>query len=88
MTVRITLVFTVNDPEPLRRITEAGGGIAVMPRSFVEDALTAGALVKVLPGWSLRSGTINAVYPVERRRSRNVHAFLDHMIEYLSKRDL
>jgi LysR family transcriptional regulator for bpeEF and oprC len=86
--VRITPVITVNDPEPLRRIAEAGGGIAVIPRSFVEDALTAGALVQVLPGWSLRSGTINAVYRVERRRSRNVHAFVDHMIEYLSKRDL
>jgi DNA-binding transcriptional LysR family regulator len=82
--VRITPVLTANDPEPLRRIAEAGGGIAVMPRSFVEDALAAGTLVEVLPGWSLRGGTINAVYRVERARSRHLHAFLDHMIGYLS----
>jgi DNA-binding transcriptional LysR family regulator len=82
--VRITPVLTANDPEPLRRIAEAGGGIAVMPRSFVEEALTAGALVEVLPEWSLRGGTINAVYRAERSRSRHVHAFLDHMIGYLS----
>jgi len=86
--VRITPVFTVNDPEPLRRIVEAGGGIAVMPRSFVEDALTSGALVEVLPGWSLRTATINAVYRVELGRSRNVRAFVDHMIGYLSERAL
>jgi LysR family transcriptional regulator, regulator for bpeEF and oprC len=82
--VRISPVLTANDPEPLRRIVEAGGGIAVMPRSFVEDALSAGALVEVLPGWSLRGGTINAVYRVDRGRPRHVHAFLDHMIAYLS----
>jgi len=86
--VRITPVFTVNDPEPLRRIAEAGGGIAVMPRSFVEDALTSGALVEVLPGWSLRTATINAVYRVELGRSHNVRAFVDHMIGYLSERAL
>ena len=63
--VRITPVFIVDDPEPLRRIAEAGGGIAVLPRSFVEDALTSGVLVEVLPGWSLRTATINAVYRVE-----------------------
>jgi LysR family transcriptional regulator, regulator for bpeEF and oprC len=82
--VRITPVLTANDPEPLRRIVEAGGGIAVMPRSFVENALTTGALVEVLPGWSLRGGTINAVYRAERGRSRHVHAFLEHIIGYLS----
>jgi DNA-binding transcriptional LysR family regulator len=82
--LRITPVLTANDPEPLRRIAEAGGGIAVMPRSFVEDALTSGTLVEVLPEWSLRGGTINAVYRAERGRSRHVHAFVDHMIEYLS----
>jgi DNA-binding transcriptional LysR family regulator len=76
------------DPEPLRRIADAGGGTAVMPRSYVEDALTSGALVEVLPGWSLRSTTINAVYRVELRRSRNVRAFVDHMIGYLSERNL
>jgi len=82
--VRITPVLTANDPEPLRRIVEAGGGIAVMPLSFVEDALKTGALVEVLPAWTLRGGMINAVYRVERGRSRHVHAFLEHMIGYLS----
>jgi len=59
-----------------------------MPRSYVEDALTSGALVEVFPGWSLRSSTINAVYRAERGRSRNVRAFVDHMIGNLSERDL
>ena len=86
--VRITPVFSVNDPAPLRRIAEAGGGIAVMPRSYVEDALTSGALVEVLPGWSLRTTTINAVYRADRGRSRNVRAFVDHMIGFLSERNL
>jgi DNA-binding transcriptional LysR family regulator len=82
--VRITPVLTANDPAPLRRIVEAGGAIAVIPRSVVEDALTAGVLVEVLPGWSLRGGTINAVYRAERGRSRYVQAFLEYMIGYLS----
>ena len=82
--VRITPVLTANDPEPLRRIVEAGGGIAVMPRSFVEDALEAGTLVEVLSGWSLRGAMINAVYRAERGRSPHVRAFLEHIIEYVS----
>jgi len=82
--VRITPVLTANDPEPLRRIVEAGGGIAVMPLSLVEDVLRTGALVEVLPEWSLRGAMINAVYRVERGRSRHVHAFLEHTIGYLS----
>jgi len=52
------------------------------------DVLTSGALVEVFPGWSLRSTTIDAVYRAERGRSRNVRAFVDHMIGYLSERDL
>jgi DNA-binding transcriptional LysR family regulator len=82
VTTRITPMFTANDPEPIRRVTEAGSGIAAMPRSFIEDSLASGALVEVLPGWSLRGAHVNAVYLAERGRSRNVRAFVDHMIRF------
>ncbi len=87
VTVRIAPVFISNDPEPVRRVAEAGGGIALMPRSFVEMALKTGALVEVLPGWALRGAKVNAVYRVERGRSRNVRAFVDHVMSDLSRRN-
>jgi len=86
VTVRITPVFTSNDPEPLRRIVEAGGGIAAMPRSFIEHALATGALVEVLPGWSLGSATVNAVYAAARGRATTVRAFIDHLRAHLARR--
>jgi len=57
-----------------------------MPRSFIEHALATGALVEVLPGWSLGSATVNAVYAAARGRATTVRAFIDHLRAHLARR--
>lgn len=60
----------------------AGGGYAVLPDFLVQDALSSGKLVQLLPDWSLRAGGIYAVFPPVKFRRLSVQAFLDTVIEY------
>ncbi|MEO1503986.1 MAG: LysR family transcriptional regulator [Pseudomonadota bacterium] len=56
-----------------------GVGYAVLPRWFVDEDLTSGALVDVLPRWRAPSLTVNAAYLPARRRTRRLTAFLEHI---------
>ena len=48
----------------------------MLPSWAVTEALRAGALKRLLPGWELPTSTIYAVYPGNRRISMKVRAFV------------
>lgn len=52
----------VDDVGTLRAAAIAGVGCAVLPRLLAHDALDAGALQEVLPGWAPAPGLIQAVH--------------------------
>lgn len=54
-----------------------GMGLSVLPDFAVEEDLTAGRLIHVLPQWRLPSGGIHAVFPAARFRPVKVRAFVD-----------
>jgi DNA-binding transcriptional LysR family regulator len=56
-----------------------GLGVAYGPIDFFRDALAAGHLVQVLPGYRLPEATIYAVYPASRQLSAKVKVFNDFM---------
>ena len=46
---------------------------------IVGDALRAGHLVRLLPGWEVGSLAVQAIYPSARNLSPKVRGFVDHL---------
>ena len=61
--------------------TLAGQGFTLLPMMFCEQELEEGSLVRLLPGWSLPGGWLQAVYPHRRGVMPAVRAWMDHLIE-------
>jgi DNA-binding transcriptional LysR family regulator len=61
--------------------TLAGQGFTMLPMMYCEQELESGALVQLLPDWSLPGGWLQAVYPHRRGVMPAVRAWLDHLIE-------
>ncbi|KAA0588219.1 LysR family transcriptional regulator [Azospirillum oryzae] len=65
----------------VREAVREGAGLSVLPDYCVAEDLASGRLVPVLPGWSLPSGGIHAVFPAARFRPTKVRAFVDLLTE-------
>jgi DNA-binding transcriptional LysR family regulator len=66
-----------NAPSALRDLAIDGAGIAYLPDWLVTDALEAGVLRRVLPGWSSAPITAWAIHRRELRGAPRLRAFLD-----------
>lgn len=75
-TVRMRPAMTMNATPAVLAATLAGGGLSVLPDFLVAEPLQTGALVQIMPDWSLPSGGIHAVYPAARFRPPKVAAFV------------
>lgn len=62
----------------------AGGGFAILPDFLVHDALNSGDLIRLLPGFGLRTGGIYAVFPPTPFRSAATRQFLKILESHLS----
>ncbi|MBY6263161.1 LysR family transcriptional regulator [Azospirillum sp. 412522] len=71
----------------VREAVRLGAGLSVLPDYCVADDLASGRLVHILPGWTLPSGGIHAVFPAARFRPTKVRAFLDLLTERERLRD-
>lgn len=69
-----------NSPRAVKEIAIAGGGIAMVPRFIVEDALAEGSLQEVLPGYHTLEFGLFAIYPHRRYLSKKVRCFIDFLI--------
>lgn len=80
--------FVANDVEALLVATEAGLGVAMLPYWLVRERIEHGALVPLLAEHPLAStmqeAGIHFVYSLNRRQSRKVHAFMDHVSSRVS----
>ncbi|WP_114860318.1 LysR family transcriptional regulator [Azospirillum brasilense] len=76
-TLRVQPTVSVNATPAALAAVQAGGGFAVLPEFLVAEEIAAGRLIPLLPGWSLPSGGIHAVYPATRFRPLKVKAFVD-----------
>lgn len=61
--VRTQSQISVNDAHAMYRLSLAGAGLALLPKFLVEDDLASGAMVHVLPDWSVESVGVYAVWP-------------------------
>lgn len=70
----------MNNGDALVALVEAGHGIVAMPSFIASDALRAGRLRRLLPGWEESSGTgVHLVYPARRNLAPKVRVFVDFM---------
>lgn len=65
----------------VREAVREGAGLSVLPDYCVADDLASGHLVHLLPGWTLPSGGIHAVFPAARFRPTKVRAFVELLTE-------
>lgn len=70
-----------NNGEVLRQAALKGLGIAMLPSFIVGDALQAGTLVRVLPGYQPQALTLSALYPRHRHLSAKVQKMVAFMQE-------
>jgi DNA-binding transcriptional LysR family regulator len=66
-----------NSPEFLIRMARAGAGIAAVPDAFALADVRKGLLRRVLPGWSLPSEMVSAVFPGRKLMPVKTRVFLD-----------
>jgi DNA-binding transcriptional LysR family regulator len=72
----------------VRDTVRAGAGIAALPTFLGEADVVSGALVRVLPHWTLRAGSLWLVYPSAKHVPKKVVAFRDFVLEWLRTKPL
>ena len=73
--------LVANNGDALLAASLAHAGISLHPTFIAADALRAGQLVRVLPGWSVASLSVFAVYPSVRNLSPKVRSFIDFLAD-------
>ncbi|CAM3173820.1 LysR family transcriptional regulator [Paracoccus nototheniae] len=75
--VSFTSAVAIDSTLGVLEATVQGGGLSVLPDYMAQPRIAAGALVRVLPDWSLAAGGIHTVFPQSRYRPAKVAAFLE-----------
>lgn len=77
--VRVDGPFACNAPQALTRAALAGAGVVLQPDFEIQEHVTSGALVRLLPEWRVPSGSFWAIRPDRRRVPARVTAFVEHL---------
>lgn len=78
-------VLATNNGEVSARLAENGEGIALLPHFIVEDLLSSGNLVPVLPDWEPTSLWLTLYYPPYERLPMRVARFSDFFEKYVTQ---
>jgi len=78
--VEVSSRSMANSPRAVKEIALAGGGIGMIPRFIVQDALDDGRLEEILPTYRTLEFGLFAIYPHRRYLSRKVRCFIDFLV--------
>ncbi|WP_338765535.1 LysR family transcriptional regulator [Massilia sp. METH4] len=84
-TVQMRARIRTDSTGALRALVLDGAGVSILDEYSVRRDLASGALVRLLPEWTLPSGGTFAVFPPGRHVSRKVRAFVAFYQEWLGK---
>ena len=79
VTVPLNTPVRVNSGLAARYLIQAGAGIGMLPNYAVHEALRQGELVRILPQWRSKRGTISALFPSRHHMSRRSRALIDFL---------
>ncbi|WGE58599.1 LysR family transcriptional regulator [Actinobacillus equuli] len=85
--LELTSQLTINDTGALLNFTLADGGIAMLPKYFIEQQLKNNQLQIVLPDWQMPTYQVYAVYPSRRQLPQTVRSFVDFLVEEFGGRE-
>jgi DNA-binding transcriptional LysR family regulator len=77
--------IVVPEPDVVRTMLLLGAGIGILPDFHAADAITAGTLTRVLPGFQGRTVDAHALYPSHRSLSAKVRVFIDAVVQHLQR---
>jgi DNA-binding transcriptional LysR family regulator len=77
--VRTQAVARCNTPTAVQELVREGLGVSALTDYMVRADVGQGRLVRLLPGWTLPSGGIHAVYPATRHVPAKVRALIDFL---------
>lgn len=83
--VRCVPAIGIDDPEAIRAVVLAGGGIATLPAFLAWADVAAGALRRVLPDWAPPPAPISLLHTARMAPPLRVRAFVDFMAEALGR---
>jgi DNA-binding transcriptional LysR family regulator len=86
--IRHTPSMVTDDLLALRHAAIAGVGVVHLPSVVVRDAVAAGQLVELVPGWAPKSGIIHAIFPSRRGLLPSVRTLIDFLAEEFSRSDI
>jgi DNA-binding transcriptional LysR family regulator len=72
----------------VHEMARAGLGLAFIPPFLARADVTGGRLVRVLPRFAIRTGTLYFVHPAARKVPAKVVAFRDYLVEYIAAHPL
>lgn len=75
--------YCVNSSLALRQCFREGAGLGSAPAWLVQDMVDTGALVTLLPTWTLPPQNLHLVYPSRRYQSQRARALLQFLAERL-----
>ncbi|WP_420546790.1 LysR family transcriptional regulator [Curvivirga sp.] len=79
-TIHFTSRIETNNVLSMHSLTKAGLGIAALPRLQIAEDIETGELLNILPGWSVTSLPINAVWP----SSVSKQGLARRLVEYIA----
>jgi DNA-binding transcriptional LysR family regulator len=82
--VRPSGPLRVNNGDAMMPALIAGSALGVLPEFIVRDALTDGRLERLLPEWSLSSGSVHWVTPPGGRRPKRVDVLAEFVAQSLT----
>jgi DNA-binding transcriptional LysR family regulator len=77
--VRMQSAARCDTPTAVQELVREGLGLSALTDYMVRADVEQGRLVRLLPGWSLPSGGIHAVYPASRHVPARVRALIDFL---------
>ncbi|MFL0810511.1 MAG: LysR family transcriptional regulator [Agarilytica sp.] len=86
--IAITPMVSINDFHALRNIAAGGGGIANIPHYLVEDLVSNGQLLHILPEWQSPEIHYYVLYPSQLGLTRKARVWIDFITEKLRQTSL
>lgn len=83
--VRMQPAARCNTPVAVQELVREGLGISALTDYMARADVEQGRLVRLLPGWTLPSGGIHAVYPSSRHVPAKVRALIDFLRQGLDR---
>ncbi|MDB5650706.1 MAG: hypothetical protein JWL62_2226 [Hyphomicrobiales bacterium] len=82
--VAVTSAISATNFWAIREAVLLDAGVAILPSFCIKHDVESGAIVRVLPRWSMKDGQIDAVYPHYEHVPNKVRAFTNHLRQKFS----